>query len=49
MSEVIDDVLLDPKTQEEFYKLSVVDQTVFLWQYQWLKEKAHKHQIDGSI
>ena len=46
MSEVIDDVLLDPKTQDEFVKLSIVDQTVFLWQYKWLKEQAHKHQIE---
>jgi len=39
---------MDPKTQAEFTKLSAIDQIVWLWQYQWLREKAHKHQIEPS-
>ena len=44
--EVVDEVLLDPKTQADFNKLPLIEQTVFLWQYEWLRIKAHAHQIE---
>ena len=46
MSAVVDDILQDESTQVEFAKLKSYNQTVFNWQYNWLKKQAHKHQIE---
>ena len=48
MTAVVDDILLDEKTQKEFSNLKSHDQAVFNWQFRWLKEQAHDYQIEPS-
>jgi len=45
MGSVAEDILLDEQTQKDFMGLKSYNQTVFNWQYKWLKTQAHKHQL----
>jgi len=42
----VDDILLDQGMVEQYGKLTPHAQAIFNWQYKWLQEQAHKHQIE---
>ena len=43
---ILEETLIDPKTQKAFDLLSPIDKIVFSWQSKWLGLKAHKHQLE---
>jgi phage terminase large subunit-like protein len=42
----LDDILSDPKINEEFANSPILQQIVINWQLTWLSSQAHKHQIE---
>ena len=45
---ILEEILDDPKIQEEFSKKNPIQQAVINWQLRWLHVEAHKHQIEPS-
>lgn len=44
----LDDILSDPKINEEFANSPLLQQIVINWQLTWLSSQAHKHQIEPA-
>ena len=44
----LDDILSDPKINEEFANSPILQQIVINWQLTWLSTQAHKHQIEPA-
>ena len=44
----LDDILSDPKINEEFANSPLLQQIVINWQLTWLSTQAHKHQIEPA-
>ena len=44
----LDDILSDPRINEEFANSPILQQIVINWQLTWLSSQAHKHQIEPA-
>ena len=43
---VLDEILDDPKTKEQFAEKTLIDQAVIIWQMRWMNIEAHDHQVE---
>ena len=43
---VLEEILDDPKTKEQFAEKTLIDQAVIIWQMRWMNLEAHDHQVE---